>query len=498
MRNFVAVALIIQLITVKGFAQDSGPVAVSPNIAQGFNIQPSTQIPIGPEFNQKPNLDSNFLCKADEKYVAANNPRGYDCIFIDSSGPSPAPSAAGPTVSNGGVGGNGSKPNGSQNNSAKSDSNKSESNAQSPTQEKSEQCQRDLQSLDTAIQSCANSVSSHTNDCQPESNLELKAAGAKIVGAGLGIAGSLTGGCAKAALAAQGLGVALGAFSNSCGSAVGECQSSCQSAQLRLNSARSSCGNSISSSEISAKNDEISQQQRTCQDFQKNVAGAKQGQQQAVQGLSLATHCTNLSASTSQAYCSTNPADPICYQASQPVTLALSGNLVPSQNTNSDSTIAGASLNSPGAGNETPSGIGFNQNQELNFDTNNKPNPGINSGGAGNAGSGSLPGTGGLQGAARNSAASRDAQILNGTRGSAQNYGGSGGAYNPNYQPTTSKLTDAQGRDLRLYLPGQKFDPRLRTPAALREARGIAGSEQDIFELISRRYESVRPSLLQN
>ena len=103
-----------------------------------------------------------------------------------------------------------------------------------------------------------------------------------------------------------------------------------------------------------------------------------------------------------------------------------------------------------------------------------------------------------MAGSGRGGGASRDAQILNGTRGTGQSYGRAGGQAYAGYQPAPNKLTDAQGRDLRLYLPGQKFDPRLRTPAAQRESMGIAGSEQNIFELISRRYDIVKSSLIQN
>lgn len=363
---------------------------------------------------------------------------------------------------------------------------------------------------------CAAETEKALSDCNFEGNSEVQGV--------MGLAGQLKNSfdqmvavnpqlaCSKLAQLSGAATAASGAFNGACSFSYQKCQSACEQ---DLATARSMNALNI---------DEIRTNQRKCAQLSSTLQNSVNSIAQLANVSQSMSYCQSQTGDAWAQHCQEVPSDPFCAKTNQNVancsdpTFAASSTVCICQKNPSDPRCGSsnfASKNGSGSatdGSLNPDDFGSLGGGDIGGGVNDagvaspyKPLDGdLNRGGSGRPGFGSSGGgTGGVSG--RNTGGSAGSAINTkivtgygvGGRGGTAFGNGTGGAGQNNIgnarDPGNGR--NANGVDLRQFLPGGQRDPS-RTLAGVSGPDGITGPNTDIWKKINTRYFSVSPSLL--
>lgn len=337
---------------------------------------------------------------------------------------------------------------------------------------------------------------------------------------------SIQAACSKMADVSQAANAALAAFRLNCSSSINSCKSSCDDL-LSYANANQAC--LADPTKVSNANSLRSR----CNDFDSKVSQATQAIANYGATTANASQCaaltngtgspppefckanpTHISCQTPQAMdctnpqmatnkvcvCSKNPADPMCINEQK-----VGGEVVQPSLIDSGSRLNNASGDDSGGADipMTPPIVAGTPGSARGNPTEGAQGSGagLSSGstmGPSSAGAGSRSG--------QNASADKSTDVNGGYYGGGSgtrygSYGGGsegGGGYGgrPAASGTTANGSASSGPDLRQFLPGGKYDPRLRHVAGEAGPDGITGPHSNIWQKIQNRYRVVSPTLM--
>ncbi|WP_155722524.1 hypothetical protein [Bdellovibrio bacteriovorus] len=341
---------------------------------------------------------------------------------------------------------------------------------------------------------------------------------------------SIQAACSKMASLSQAANAAVAAYRLTCSNSIGSCKSACGAAKTYAQQQATclSAGNAALAVQLASQADT---ELKRCDSFENKVNEANQAisnfgttSANASQCAALtsgeekptpefcaanptypscvaqqAVDCTNPTIATTNkvCICQKNPMDPACVSAQK----AGDGGSVASMIDSSSRVGAKAGEDSFGGdlGSTPPIEHG-----QLPSGGAGQAIDGSQGGGGGSLGGGSGSGGGSYGSAGGGGAASEDGANVNGGfyggGGGGRSYAGGGGSGEggPGGIPGApgSGVPGANGPDLRKFLPGGQFDPRLRGVAGTAGPDGITGPHSNIWMKIQNRYKVMVPSLL--
>lgn len=341
-------------------------------------------------------------------------------------------------------------------------------------------------------------------------------------------AGSIQAACSKMASYTSAANAAVAAYRLTCQSSISSCRSSCDQA-VEFASSNAACLDMTSGSGAAAQmRSSAENTAERCNEFDAKVAEANQAINNFSGTLQNASQCASLTAGDSTVLpelCKANPSLPGCdaVAAVDCTNPAMSGNKVcvcaknPSDPVCMGENSAGGS---PSYFSSTSSGSRLST-QGLDASGGDLPSlPSISfgkpgSGGSGEAvdgkqgGSAGISSSGGGGGGSGAGGGSGEEGLEDGLQVNAGFYGGggsfgvsgmSGGSGERNAARMAGIAGAAKGKpggpDLRQFLPGGKFDPKMRGLAGHGGPDGITGPHSNIWQKIQNRYQVLSPTLM--
>ncbi len=378
------------------------------------------------------------------------------------------------------------------------------------------------------LNACNTQVDTTTTACDSEQDSGMNSAVSMASNVanliGQSTSSSVVAACGQMGAISAGANAAITAYRFNCMNDVSSCNESCAEVQtfLKENNYCSNLTGSTIPDQAGGINERAKDYRKTCNSFNDKVAEAQNAMNNLAATTLNSTQCAALASGTSMAdlcvtnpaligcssitnvdcsnptmstnrvcVCAANPLDPTCNNSQNasnpnPVSNGWIGGSTPT--TNGDGLgLSGADLNGlAGIEHGTPGSGGGDS-------VDGKQGGGANIGGGG--GGGGLAGDGGGRGGAGSEMPQVNAGFYggggSGSFGSSSRYGGgSGGGANG------ASAGNAGGPNLRQFLPGGKYDPKLRGLAGLSGPDGITGPHSNIWQKVQNRYQVMSPSLL--
>ncbi|WP_253696706.1 hypothetical protein [Bdellovibrio bacteriovorus] len=407
---------------------------------------------------------------------------------------------------------------------------------QNQNQNQQGQCYAQYESL---LQQCNTQIddTSYTCDEKNDSGMNNVASTASQLALLMGqqTSASVQAACSRMGDLSQAASGALAAYRLTCSESMKTCRSTCDSA-VDYVKANPNCFPTNSATQLSAVNALSQAQSRRdkCDNFESKMNEAQQAIQNYGATSANATQCgeqnkgetsttpdfckstpnypgcnpsapvdctkPELASSNKVCICTKNPLDPACFSQQKTADNSQVGNLI-------DSSSRLAANKGDDLGGDLPGLPGIEHGQLPSGGYGDAVDGAQGGGGTSLGGGSSGSGGGYAAGLEGEGNAARDENSANvnggyygGGGGGSGLGGGSGGDGQPGVrQPTAAGAGGAAGKngpDLRQFLPGGKFDPRMRGIAGASGPDGITGPHSNIWHKIQNRYKVVSPSLL--
>lgn len=394
-------------------------------------------------------------------------------------------------------------------------------NAQPPAPEKPPG--EDISAMVGAVEECRSALSSAKSECDQDQDTGVQGARTDLanfaanMGPAIANQIGINGVCSGMAKYLGAANAAVAAFSVTCSSAKSSCIKTCQEARVKVSS---------NPQTEATYGPQVSVLSESCRDLEVQIQQAGQAIDNVVGSIQGAQACANQTDSELFSFCKSNPnavgCSNIATDCSNPTVAASNPICICKANPTAESCtgLQAKALDGRGGGSYdtssmTPNGTGSGSanidsgllgNVDWQGDPNykadtsrsediggNKGGRPLMDGGAGGGGGGSGGGGGGAHG---DGIAVNSGFRGGGGGGGGWSSGGGSGDGNGGPQAIARGTAGAGGPDLRQFLPGQKFDPKMRGMAGMTGPDGITGPHSDIWRKIQNRYQVEKSKLM--